>query len=79
MGEGADQFWTRCFIEGIFGPEPLLGRLFIHTIGPVWNRFPEVLSRSKKIKRNFEKVLDEWRISVIIYIAVTQERLSQAA
>jgi hypothetical protein len=43
----------------------------------------EPLSRGaeqvKKIKRNFEKVLDEWRISVIIHIAVTQERLSQAA
>ena len=36
----------------------------------------QVLSRSKKIKRNFEKVLDEWRISVIIHIAVTQEHLS---
>lgn len=33
----------------------------------------------EKIKRNFQKVLDEWRISVIIHIAVTRERLSETA
>ena len=63
------EFWSRTH-----------ARAFLDSpIGPAWDHLPEVYCGSKKIKRNFQKVLDEWRISVIIHIAVTRERLSETA